>query len=135
MARFNDWADEFERVGLSIKLIGNGKLARAEAFVATHSPAFPVYTDPSCRTYAAAGLNHNHWLSLRTVGHAARAYRGGHRMDGVQGDPNQQGGVLAVSPSGRVLFFHADKVSGDSVDPGYVWMRCRNAMTAPQRRR
>jgi len=126
VARFNDWHDEFDRAGFDVVAIGNGRPAHAAEFIDRFQPPFPIYTDPSRRSYAAAGLHKRHWLSLPTLKHAVRAYRAGHRLTGVQGDANQQGGVLVVDAAGRALLYHADKVSGDTLDPVEVWMRCRN---------
>lgn len=125
VARFTEWHSEFERAGLNLVAIGNGTPEHAAGFVRKFRPTFPVYTDPSRRSYAAAGLNRRHWLSLPTLKHAWRASRAGHRLTGVAGDPNQQGGVLVVDVEGRVMLFHADEVSGDSLDPAQVWLRCR----------
>ena len=65
--------------------------------------------------YRAAGLRRGACarLSWRTLGHLMRAWRGGHRQAGVQGDPWQLGGVFVVAASQSTHLAHISREAGD----------------------
>jgi hypothetical protein len=78
-----------------------------------------VFTDPGRETYAAAGLRRSvgSSVNLRSMRHAARARKGGHRQGSVQGDAWQQGGVLVIAAGGEILFRYVSREAGDHPEP------------------
>jgi hypothetical protein len=99
--------------GATLVAIGNGTALMAADFVRQFNIPYPVYTDPSRKLYALAGMHRRFGIGLAAVGAMVRALKDGHRQGAVAGDPWQQGGVLVVAPGGKVLFAHADEGAGD----------------------
>ena len=96
-------------------VIGNGLPAQARDM--RDELVFPatLWVDPEMAAFRAAGLRRGpaRTLSWRTFGHLVRAWRGGHRQAGVQGDPWQLGGTFVMAPPDRVLFTHVSREAGD----------------------
>jgi hypothetical protein len=107
---------ELAKKGATIVPIGNGGPSFIEGFREKTGLASPVYTDPSRRTFEAAALVR----TLRNFLHpgglvasaraAAKGFLPGAR---VKGDTLQLGGVLVVSPGGKVPFHYASRWVGD----------------------
>ena len=55
-------------------------------------------------------------MAGRTVKNGLRAFRSGHRQNGVRGNAFQLGGVMALDAERRVRFEHRDRAAGDFVD-------------------
>ena len=113
-ARFNEHLAPFTTLGAQVIAIGNGSALMAQDFVDKFSLNFDVFTDPSRKTYAAAGMHRRLGLDLSVFRSTVRALRSGHIQGRTQGDPWQQGGVLALDDEARVLFHHVDNAAGDS---------------------
>ncbi len=101
--------------GGELFVIGNGPPYFAEIFKSDLKLEAPLYTDPSLETYRAAELNRGvaATVGLGALKNAFGAFRQGFRQTGTKGDPWQLGGVLVVSPDGRVLYRQASEVAGD----------------------
>ena len=110
-----DAHEELERRGVRLVVVGNGRPHHAKAFQRDQQITFDLWVAPDMEAYRAAGLRRGAaaTLSPRTVGHAWRAMRGGHRQTRVQGDPWQQGGAFLITPSGDVLYEQISREAGD----------------------
>jgi hypothetical protein len=108
--------DRIRAAGADLVLIGNGGRQAASAFCEEHGITSPVYVDVARRAYLALGMRRGVRSpigAVRTVGHAARAWRRGFRQGAVQGDAWQLGGVLVVLPGGRIVYRHLSTEAGD----------------------
>jgi len=77
--------------------------------------AGPLVTDPSLRTFQAAGLAYG-WrrtFGPRTVLKGLRAFARGFRQGARHGNPFQQGGTFVLGPGDRVRFEWRDRFAGD----------------------
>lgn len=115
---------EIEARGARLFAIGNGTALMARDFAEAFDVKFPLFTDPSRASYLAAGMRTQRFLRLEglgaTLSHGVRSLRRGFRQGRTQGDPFQNGGVLVVEPSGRILFSQAEAAAGDLADPDAV---------------
>jgi hypothetical protein len=75
----------------------------------------PLLTDPSLRTFTAAGMKHGRLrtFSLAAAAPTIRALREGFRQTRTMGQPWQQGGALVLARGGEVLFSHSSDDPGD----------------------
>jgi hypothetical protein len=113
-------------------VIGSGTPSQAKRFAAEENLTTPLVTDPSLEAYRRAGMKRG---VLRTLGpksllHAARALKDGHRQKKTMGDPWQQGGIVVVSPlsgGGHVTMQHAASEAGDPTDLAGVISAVRDA--------
>ena len=101
---------------LRAAVIGNGPSYMAQGFVEELQLPFPVYCDPQGQAYTLAGMQRNFGLNLSSIKHALRSYRAGHRQKKIAGDIWQQGGVMAVNSTGRIIEIQADQSAGDYID-------------------
>lgn len=103
------------KAGAELVIVGNGAPEFARAFRDELGLDTPLYTDPSLRTYALAGFKRGVLATFSPKGaaHAARAWRKGFRQTARRGDALQQGGLLVVDRTGRVLYAHRDREAGD----------------------
>jgi AhpC/TSA antioxidant enzyme len=102
--------------------VGPGKPEHLPAFRRVTGYQGALFTDPSLRTYQAAGLTSG-ILSLlhpRSLLGYLRAFGAGFRPRGVKGNPAQQGGTFVLGPGERVRFEWRDRYSGDHPDPKAV---------------
>lgn len=108
--------------GAELVIIGNGSPEMARAFVEELTLTTPVYTDPSRRSYALAGMKRGVFatLSLKGMAHAARAKKKGFQQTGVRGDAWQLGGVLVIAKGGRIAYAHRDNEAGDLAPNGEI---------------
>ncbi len=106
---------DIRAAGAELGIVGNGTPEMASAFREETGLEVPFYTDPTRRTYALAGFKRGVLATFtpRGVAHAARALRNGYRQTGTRGDAYQQGGLLVVDRSGRILYAHRDNEAGD----------------------
>ncbi len=98
--------------------IGTGSPREAADLASELGLEFPLFTDPDRRTYAALGTRRSviGILHTGTLRSAVRAWRQGHRQDGVQGDPMQLGGVVVIRPGGMVAMVQRSVHAGDHPD-------------------
>lgn len=121
---------EFERLGVSVGVIGNGAPAFITAFRADTGYEGAVYTDPALRTYRALGLRRGvgSMLGFKSVKAALRAtFTGYPQTRGAQGDVLQQGGALVVASGNRALYFHRNTEAGDSPPVEEILSTCAAA--------
>ena len=109
--------DEIVAKQLRLVVVGNGQPAHAAAFREDERIPFELWVDPEMEAYRAAGLRRGATksLSLKTLGHAWRAMRGGFRQAEVQGDPWQLGGAFVINTQGEVLYQQISREAGDHV--------------------
>lgn len=105
--------------GGELVVVGSGNASQAAAFRDEMALDFPLFTDPSLRTYRAAGLKRSMGTTLNPalLGNAFRAFKKGFRQKSVQGDPWQQGGVFVIAAGGKVAFEQRSTAAGDHADP------------------
>jgi peroxiredoxin len=110
--------ERIKQAGLELVIIGSGTPAQAKAFASSVDFSGPLYVDQKLEAYAAAGMNRGvaRTYSAFAVVNVLRAFFGGFRQGKTHGDPWQQGGVLIVTPDGRVPFRHADPRAGAHAD-------------------
>ncbi len=115
-------APDFQRVGARLVIIGNGSVEALGGFSKRYPESVAFFTDPKCEAYAALGMlrGMGGWDSLKMVGHAIRAAKGGHRQGATQGHPSQQGGVCVFDRGGSLLWAHRDNTAGDNLPPSAV---------------
>ncbi len=108
-----------EQRGARLVVIGNGSPAQARDLRQDLDFPATLWVDPQMEAYRAAGLRRGaaRALSWRTLGHTLRAWRAGHRQQGVQGDPWQLGGAFVVTPASAVVYGHVSREAGDHPAP------------------
>jgi len=116
-AHFQKFIGEFDAIGVRIMGVGNGTHEEAREFVAEFGITYPVFSDPSREAFAAAGMQTRFGIGLSTFKHAKRARSQGFSQGRTQGAPFQQGGLLLMSPEGKRLFMHADRIAGGHIPP------------------
>ena len=110
---------QVEAAGGDIIVVGSGRVADARHFRETEKVSFRVLTDPSRRSYQAAGLRRDLMGTLMpsVLAHGIGALLHGFMQGRTQGDPRQQGGAFVFAAGGRELFHYVGKASGDHADP------------------
>ena len=129
-ARYDEHLPRFGELGVRVVAIGNGTAAMAKHFAEQFGVRFDLYTDPSRRTYEAAGMAHGARLRWSLVGSVLRTAAHGYIQGRTQGDAMQQGGVLGVGAGGEVLYSHIDDNAGDSAPIAEVIAAFENAERA-----
>jgi hypothetical protein len=111
------WSErsKFESKGAQLIFIGNGPPGMIKAFKEDLGITLPIYTDPGLSVFEMAGFKRG---ILNTIGPKAimkglALKKEGHVQKGIQGDPWQQGGVLAVDTQSRILFYFVSQHTGD----------------------
>jgi len=115
-------AEEFEKAGAKLAVIGNGWPAMAKSWAA--HVGFPssvaVLTDPSRKAYDVAGMKRSRALTLLSPFAQARWVRArlhGFRQGKLAGDAWQQGGALVVLPGGKIPWRYVSLGPGDHPSP------------------
>jgi peroxiredoxin len=108
--------DRIHERGAELVVIGNGNRHFARGFREQLGLATPLYVDTTRVSYRALGMRRS--LRRTLLSPAAwrsgwRALRAGFRQRRTQGDPWQLGGVLVVTPDGRVPYAHLSETAGD----------------------
>lgn len=93
--------------------IGNGTAKMAKEFAEAYKLPFPLYTDPSRKSYELAGFQRKLGLGLRSFKKARETLKSGHRQGRTQGDAKQQGGGLVILTGGDRVWSHIDRYAGD----------------------
>ena len=108
----------------TVAVIGSGIPAMAKAFAERMGlPAdLPVLSDPKREAYQLAGFTRSiaSTFSPRALMNHLRARRKGFRQGRLAGDPWQQGGTIAVAPSGEILYEYRSRRPGDHAPPDRV---------------
>ncbi len=99
-------------------VVGNGKPHHAKAFREDEKITFTLWVDPEMEAYRAAGLKRGMGsvFTRRSMGHMARAMRGGFRQSRTKGDAWQNGGAFVISSEGKTLFTQISRESGDHAE-------------------
>ena len=122
MAELRPHADDFEKAGAKLAVIGNGWPAMAKSW-ATHvgfPPSVSILTDPSRKAYDLAGMKRSALLTLfnpKAIARWLRAKAHGFRQGKTAGDAWQQGGALVVLPGGKVSYRYVSLGPGDHPSP------------------
>ncbi|HVY61059.1 MAG TPA: peroxiredoxin-like family protein, partial [Planctomycetota bacterium] len=106
---------EVRAAGAELYVVGNGRPEYARDFLQATGLEATVFCDKSQESYRLAGMNHG---KLRTVNpvaafNALRTLVRGYMPAGVKGDPDQQGGVVVVTPAKEVVYQHAARIAGE----------------------
>lgn len=111
----NRESEAFEREGAELVVVGNGAPNFIEGFRERAGYSGRIYTDPELRSHKALELRRDvrSTLSIRTLGRAVSAFRGGNRQTSVQGDAMQQGGVFVLSTDGELVYSYRSEFAGD----------------------
>jgi hypothetical protein len=122
VAELRPHAEEFERKGAKLAVVGNGWPAMAKAWAAQvgFPPSVAVLTDPSRKAYDLAGLKRSALLTLLNPLSLARWVRAnvhGFHQGRTAGDAWQQGGAMVVLPSGKVAYRYVSLGPGDHPSP------------------
>jgi len=125
IAQLRGVVDQIRNGGASLVFIGNGTPEQAAALSQELDLGVPLYTDPELRGFAALNARRSlaGVLSPATFRNAVRAWRGGHRQQGVQGDALQLGAVVIVRPGGDVTYLHRSAHAGDHPSPTDILQR------------
>ena len=107
--------DRIHAAGAELHVISNGKPLYIEGFRETTGYRGPVYTDPTLAVYKAAQLRRGleSTLNPAMLLHGLRAMRKGFGLHRPQGDVQQMGGVLVVTPAGDVRLHYVSSTAGD----------------------
>lgn len=112
-------ADDIRTHGGELIAVGNGSAKQAKRFHEEQEMTFPLLTDPSRRTYRAAGF----LSGARTVANARSAKRAvaallqGFVQGRTQGAATQQGGALVIARDGTEIYRFVSKEAGDHPAP------------------
>lgn len=125
-------ADEFDKAGARLAVIGNGWPAMAKSWAAYvgFPPSVAVLTDPSRKAYDLAGLKRSRILTLFSPLAQARWLRArlhGFRQGRVAGDAWQQGGALVVLPDGKIPYRFVSLGPGDHPSPSALLAALKQA--------
>ena len=114
--------DDIEARGGSLAFVGNGTPEQAAAVSQELELQVPLYTDPELASFQALAARRSvaGVLHPGTFLGAFRAWRGGHRQHGVQGDAMQLGAVAIVRPGGEVAYLHRSAHAGDHPSPAEI---------------
>jgi hypothetical protein len=117
VAELRSRADEFERAGAKLAIVGNGWPAMAKDFreKAGLPASVTLLTDPTLQSYVEAGLKRSALLTLGPRGWLPylRTLRHGFRQGRLAGDPWQQGGAVVLGPDGRILYRYVSTQPAD----------------------
>ena len=125
IAQLRDVVDDIHARGAELVFIGNGTPEQARTLARELELAVPLFTDPERRGFAALGARRSLAGALHpgTLRSALRAWRGGHRQQGVQGDALQLGAVVIVRPGDVVAYLHRSAYAGDHPPPAEILRR------------
>lgn len=120
--------ERIEAAGAELTFVGSSRPAAAAEFKREKQLEARLLVDPELAAYGAFGLKRSvrSSLGLKSVKHAWRAFREGHRQESVKGDPWQQGGVFVLAPdgeggAGQVLYAYRSAEAGDH-PPNEEWL-------------
>ena len=119
VAQLVEWHPRFVEAGAQIVVIGNGSPVAAKAFAEERRLPFRLLTDPSLRTYDAAGAKRKILgaLTPSVLRRGSEAHAGGFRQGATQGSVFQTGGGFLLYPDNTVGWSQISQVSGDHFDP------------------
>ena len=103
-------------------MIGNGPHFFIKPFRQDTGYTGDIYTDPSLETYKMLGFKKGFMslLGVKSVKEGLRAAFTGFAKVRIQGDTNQQGGVVVIGPGNNVLYFYKNNEAGDHAPIGKI---------------
>jgi len=116
VAQLRDKADDFEKAGARVVLVGMGPPKEAGKFLERFKIPFPMICDPKRRLYDIYGLKKMGvlgFLSPSLVLKSLSAVAQGNLAGIPEGDVKQLAGVFVIDPSGLIQFRH---LSADPAD-------------------
>ena len=116
MAQLRDKADEFEKAGVRVVLVGMGPPRESREFMERFKIPFPMICDPKRRLYDIYGLKKMGvlgFLSPSLVLKSLSAVAQGNMAGIPEGDVKQLAGIFVIDPSGHIQFRH---LSADPAD-------------------
>jgi peroxiredoxin len=119
VAEFRPHLDELTQRGIDLAVIGSGAPQFALGFQERMGLPIPIYSDQALASYRAARMNRSLWRMFhpgQLLGW--RALR--HFRLQLLGDATQQGGVVIVTPGGRVIYEFHNRFAGDHPRPAAV---------------
>ena len=114
-----DFVEPIRERGGELIAIGNGSARQAKAFREEQQMAFRLLTDPSRKTYQAAGFKRGVTSTLGpgSLVRGLGALRKGFFQGRTKGDAFQQGGALVIAPGGKELYRFVSEEAGQHPDP------------------
>jgi hypothetical protein len=112
-----DFVPPIRAAGAELYVIGNGSAAQARDFARDQHVGYPLYTDPSLRSYAAAGFKNETVVSPKVLLRAFKAFLEGHIQTTTKGTASQHGGAFVFDRGGAELFAYRSEAAGDHPDP------------------
>jgi hypothetical protein len=106
---------EIQARGAELVVVGSGDPEHLAGFREVTGYHGPLLTDPSLRSFRAAGLASG-WrrtFDPRALLKGIRAFAGGFRQGARRGNPVQQGGTFVLGPGPRGRFAWRDRFAGD----------------------
>ena len=103
----------FHERDAELYVIGNGKPEQARQFADEQRVNFPLYTDPSLRTYEAAGFHNGLSVSPSILWKSVKAMAQGHFQTTTKGTASQDGGVYVFDRGGKQLWAYIGKDASD----------------------
>ncbi len=119
VAQLRGVVEEIRGKKAELFVVGNGNAKQAKKFHEEQKMISPLLTDPSLRTYRAAGFKSGMGTvaNLRSARRAAAALVQGFLQTRTQGTADQQGGALVIAPGGKELYRYVSQEAGDHPDP------------------
>ena len=110
--------EEIRRAGAELVMVGNGSPTHARVFAKRHLPGCTVLTDPSLELFKRMGMRRGvrETLGPSTWKAALRSTLAGHIQGPVEGDPWQQGGLVALGAGGLVVYSQRNQTAADRPD-------------------
>lgn len=117
-AQVSERETDITEAGGRLIVVGNGQPRFVADFRRTTGYTGLLYTDPAREAYRACAFARGVGTAVNptTARNALRTMRAGFRQGRTQGDPWQQGGVLAIGPGDQVLWIERIKHAGDTID-------------------
>jgi len=117
--------NELDKLGIGIKIIGNGKLQFLDGFIERFKlkdKPVEVFTDPSLNAYEQAHLSRSVWKAFGPKAwlEYLLAFSKGIVQTSIQGDNLQMGGTLLVSEEGILEFYFQNTSVAGHADPNDI---------------
>jgi hypothetical protein len=111
------YVDAIHQAGGELAVIGNGKPEDAKKFIVDQQVSFPLYTDPSLRSYEAGGFHNGYQVSAEVLWKSIKGMAQGHFQTTTKGTGSQDGGAYVIDTDGDELFRYIGKDSSDHPAP------------------
>lgn len=100
---------------ISFALISNGAPHYIQGFREDTGYTGEIYTDPSLESYRLLHFKKSYWslVGVQSMKEMIRASTSGYHQLLIQGEPDQQGGVVVIDTNATVHYFYKNKEAGD----------------------